>query len=223
MVDALSGQDLERLPIFPLPEAALFPGVLLPLHVFEPRYRALVKDALAARGILAVARLKPGFESDYAGRPPVFEVCGAGVIVDHLAHPDGRYHITLRGLSRVRILEELSYELSYRLVRGELLFDAPADRALSAALETKISSLWTTLAPKLPEALRDLTVVTRGADGAGRYSDLLAGAIVGDADTSQSLLSELDPCERLRTLAERLQTLADALAPPHAGRKRDWN
>jgi uncharacterized protein len=221
MVDALSGQDLERLPIFPLPEAALFPGVLLPLHVFEPRYRSLVRDALAGRGVLAVARLKPGEE--YGVRPPVFEVCGAGVIVDHLAHPDGRYHITLRGLGRVRIIEELALEFSYRLVRGELLCDAPADRALSAALETKIAALWSALAPKLPEALRDLSVVTRGADGAGRYSDLLAGAIVGDAETSQSLLSELDPCERLRTLAERLQTLADALAPPQADRKRDWN
>jgi uncharacterized protein len=222
MVDALSGQDLERLPIFPLPEAALFPGVLLPLHVFEPRYRSLVRDALAGRGVLAVARLKPG-EGESGARPPVFEVCGAGVIVDHLAHPDGRYHITLRGLGRVRIVEELALEFSYRLVRGELLSDAPADRALSAALETKIAALWSALAPKLPEALRDLSVVTRGADGAGRYSDLLAGAIVGDAETSQSLLSELDPCERLRTLAERLQTLADALAPPQAGRKRDWN
>jgi len=213
MLDVLSEQDLERLPIFPLPEAALFPGVLLPLHVFEPRYRALVRDALSSRKVLAVARLKPGFESDYAGRPPVFEICGAGVIIDHVAHADGRFHVTLRGLARVRILEELAPELAYRTVRAGLVSDSSADQALCSALETQITRLWGSIASRLPEGLRDLSQVTRAAGDSGRFSDLLAGAIVGDAETSQQLLSELDPGERLRVLAERLQALVDALAP----------
>ena len=63
--DTLRPEDLAALSIFPLPDATLFPGVPLPLHVFEPRYRALVRDALASSKVLAVARLKPGFESDY--------------------------------------------------------------------------------------------------------------------------------------------------------------
>src|SRR5688500_11036016 len=104
----LEAQDLTELSIFPLPNVALFPGAVLPLHVFEPRYRDLIREALAGRQVLAVARLEPGFESDYEGRPPVFEVCGVGAIESHTQRPDGRFDVALRGLARVRIVEELA-------------------------------------------------------------------------------------------------------------------
>ena len=74
----LSEQDLAALPVFPLPNVVLFPEAILPLHVFEPRYRELVREVLSGRKLMAVARLKPGFEDDYEGRPPVFDVCGVG-------------------------------------------------------------------------------------------------------------------------------------------------
>src|SRR5438445_1440036 len=95
---------LDALPIFPLPQTVLFPGALLPLHVFEPRYRALTRDVLAGRKLMGVARLKPGFEATYDGRPPVFSVCGVGIVTESVEHADGRFDLTLRGLSRVRIV-----------------------------------------------------------------------------------------------------------------------
>src|SRR5258706_15174261 len=98
----LEEQDLAELSIFPLPNVALFPGAALPLHVFEPRYRELVSEVLAGRRIMAVARLKPGFERDYEGRPPVYDVCGVGAVENHNQRADGRFDITLRGLARVR-------------------------------------------------------------------------------------------------------------------------
>src|SRR5205085_8990732 len=83
---------LEHLGMFPLPEAQLFPGALLPLHVFEPRYRALTRDVLAAATpVMAVAMLEPGFEAEYDGRPGVRAVCGVGEIIEHRLYPDGRY------------------------------------------------------------------------------------------------------------------------------------
>jgi len=205
--------ELNALSVFPLPNAALFPGALLPLHVFEARYRDLIRDALSGSKTLAIARLKPGFESDYEGRPPVFDVCGAGRIVEHVAHPDGRYHILLRGISRVRILGELPPATLYRVVRGEVIDDLATDPALAAALEQKIYQLWTVLAPELPEVLRDLNEVTAGAEGAGAFADRVAAVMASDADFGQALLSEPDPCERLRVIAERLQTLTDSLTP----------
>lgn len=212
-VTELDALELNALSVFPLPNASLFPGALLPLHVFEARYRDLIRDALSGSKMLAIARLKPGFEVDYEGRPPVFDVCGAGRIVEHVAHQDGRYHILLRGISRVRILGELPPATLYRVVRGEVIDDLPADPALGSALEKKIHQLWTVLAPELPEVLRDLVEVTRGAEGVGGFADRVAAVMAGDADLGQALLSEPDPCERLRIIVERLQTLTDSLTP----------
>src|SRR5689334_23514789 len=101
----LEEQDLAELSIFPLPNVALFPGAMLPLHVFEPRYRELVRQVLGARKIMAVARLRPGYERDYEGRPPLYDVCGVGALESHNERPDGRFDIVLRGLARVRIVE----------------------------------------------------------------------------------------------------------------------
>jgi len=209
----LDALELNALSVFPLPNASLFPGTLLPLHVFEARYRDLIRDALAGSRTLAIARLKPGFESDYEGRPPVFDVCGVGRIVEHSAHEDGRYHVLLRGVSRVRILAELPPATLYRVVRGEVINDLPVDPALGSAFERKIQQLWTVLSPELPDVLRDLGDVTRGAEGAGAFADRVAAVMAGDAELGQALLSEPDPCERLRIIAERLQTLTDSLTP----------
>lgn len=220
---ALSREELAALPIFPLPAGVLFPGGLLPLHVFEPRYRELIRDALAGSKSLAVARLRPGFESSYEGRPPVFDICGAGRIVEHVEHPDGRFHIMLRGVSRVRIVEELPPERSYRLVRGDALSDSASDPALSSALATKIAALWRVLAPELPEPLRDLAELTRGADEAGAYADRIASTIIGDPELGQALLDELDPCERLRLLVEQLQISVDSMTATHSKRRTQLN
>src|SRR5215470_7185187 len=109
MRDAAAPLDrsaLAALPIFPLPNCVLLPGGLLPLHVFEPRYRELTRDCLAGQRLMAVARLQPGHEAAYFGRPPVHDLAGLGRIIcsDELA--DGRFHILLRGIGRVRIVEE---------------------------------------------------------------------------------------------------------------------
>lgn len=219
----LEPRDLAELSIFPLPNVTLFPGAALPLHVFEPRYRELTAAALGGRGLMAVARLKPGYEPHYDGRPPVFDVCGVGFIEQHTLRGDGRFDITLRGLARVRIIEELPPQRAYRQVRALLLRDAPGEPALVAAWQVKLASLWERLASHLPEPVRDLRELTRGADDASAYSDRLAAAMVADPDACQQLLAELDPAERLRLLAARVQELVDALAPPAAGHARGLN
>ena len=215
--------DLSRLPIFPLPQATLFPGALLPLHVFEPRYRELTRDVLADNQLMAVARLKPGFESNYEGRPPVYEVCGVGRVIEQHERPDGRFDLTLSGVARVRIVSEHPPDRLYRAVRAELLLDTPPEPALVVALEAQIATLWRALGPHLPESVRDLRELTRDAAGAGAYADRLAATLVGDPDVSQRLLAETDPAERLRILVERLQELADTLAPASARSANRWN
>jgi uncharacterized protein len=218
-----TSEDLSRLPIFPLPQTTLFPGALMPLHVFEPRYRELTRDVLADNQLMAVARLKPGFEANYEGRPPVFEVCGVGRVIEHKERPDGRFDLTLSGVARVRIVSEHPPDRLYRAVRAELLLDTPAEPALVVALEAQITTLWRALGPHLPEGVRDLRELTRDAADAGVYADRLAATLVGDPDVSQALLTETDPTERLRILVERLQELADTLAPASARAVNRWN
>ncbi len=96
----------ELLPLFPLPNVVLFPNVFLPLHIFEPRYRAMVADALATDRMIGMVLLRPGWERDYEGRPPIYPVGCSGVITHAERLADGRYNIVLRGVERFRIVEE---------------------------------------------------------------------------------------------------------------------
>ena len=102
------------LPLFPLPNVVLFPNVFLPLHIFEPRYRAMVADALDGDRLIGMVLLRPGWEGDYEGRPPVFPIGCAGLISHHEQLPDGRYNIVLRGLEKFRVEREDDSRL-YRL------------------------------------------------------------------------------------------------------------
>jgi Lon protease-like protein len=106
---------LVKAPLFPLPHGALLPGELLPLHVFEPRYRALLADARQGSKMIAIATLLPGWEAEYAGAPAVAEIVGLGRMVDDRPRDDGTSDIVLQGLLRAEIAAELEAEKPYRL------------------------------------------------------------------------------------------------------------
>ena len=131
------------LPIFPLPNVVLFPNVFLPLHIFEPRYREMVADALDSDRMIGMVLLKPGWEHEYEGRPPVYPIGCSGVIthVDRLT--DGRYNIVLRGVERFRILEE-DHSRSYRRALVEPVLEralVPEDRAVLRRQRSKLEAL----------------------------------------------------------------------------------
>src|SRR5689334_12879799 len=114
-----------RARLFPLPNLVLFPHVVQPLHIFEPRYRQMTADALTGDRLIALVLLKPGWEEDYDGRPPVHPVACLGRVVADQLLPDGRYNLLVRGLSRVRLLGEASDDKPYRIARAELINDEP--------------------------------------------------------------------------------------------------
>jgi Lon protease-like protein len=88
------------LPIFPLPSVVLFPNVFLPLHIFEPRYRQMIADALSGDRIIGMVLLKPGYEDDYEGRPPIYGTGCSGLITHVERTEDGRYNLVLRGFEK---------------------------------------------------------------------------------------------------------------------------
>lgn len=116
MVDPVSIVAGTVVPVFPLPGTVFFPGTLLPLNVFEPRYRAMVRDAAASDRLIAMALLRPGWESDYAGRPPIHPIGTVGRIEQLEPQDDGRFHMRLIGLTRVRF-DELTSTRPYRLAQ----------------------------------------------------------------------------------------------------------
>ena len=114
------------IPVFPLPNVVLFPHVSLGLHIFEPRYRRMVEDALASDRLIAMALLKEGWERDYYGSPPVHTVACAGAIEEYQRLPDARLNIRLRGLSRIA-LGTISSADPYRVADFRVLRDRNAD------------------------------------------------------------------------------------------------
>jgi len=97
---------LVPVPLFPLSNVVLFPGVRAPLHVFEPRYRQMTRDALAGERLIGMIAVRPEHQGAMAGDPPLFEVGCLGTIVESEALPDGRYHVVLLGTSRFRVERE---------------------------------------------------------------------------------------------------------------------
>jgi Lon protease-like protein len=120
----MSFQPKHPVPVFPLPGVVLFPGVHLPLHVFELRYRTMVREALSGERLIALALLMPGWEEDYHGSPE-FHPLGCLARIDEVAWlPDDCYHLRLLGLSRAR-LGRLVREFPYRAVRAQVLPQEP--------------------------------------------------------------------------------------------------
>jgi uncharacterized protein len=133
------------LPLFPLPDVVLFPGVLLPLHIFEPRYRSMVSDALEGDRRIGMVLLKPGWEPLYEKQPPIYSIGCSGAIVHSGRLEDGRYNIVLQGIERVRILDE-DHTRSYRRATVEAMPDAPLTEADHDALSRTRTKLEMVLA-----------------------------------------------------------------------------
>jgi len=182
------------IPIFPLPDLTLFPKISRPLHIFEPRYRAMVADALKGDRIIGMVLLRPGYEADYEGRPPVYAIGCAGVITDVQELPDGRFNIVLRGLVKFRITGE-DQSRPYRLARVDAMPESPDDEE-RAALRKQRS--------KLESLLAAFT---------GRYSSEPLPASISEEDLVNGLAQylELDPIDH-QELLERDGVLSRAEA-----------
>jgi Lon protease-like protein len=205
-----------RIPIFPLPEVVFFPETVLPLHVFEPRYRQMIADCLAGDRWLAVVMLRPGWEKDYQGRPPVHPVAGAGEVIQAEVLADGRYNILLDGRARVRLLaEEPPDERAYRVVRAERLGDrgpSPDDRTFPARLQElrmAHAQLLVALGQSHPDVVGRLTVA--GASP-GAVVDRIVSAVVPDAEVRQRVLEAVDVSERLDLAVGALSELLGMVA-----------
>lgn len=192
--------------LFPLPQMVLLPGGLAPLHVFEPRYRALVRDALAGDRLIAPALLLPGFEADYAGAPPIDPTVCVGRIVLDEPLADGRFNLLVAGLRRARVVEE-DRSRDYRRARVELLPDVPLapdrERIETARLIRFVEGLPAARVRhvgRLATVLQLLASEVPAALPFGAALDLVADALALDGDERMAILREADVARRLAAL-----------------------
>jgi Lon protease-like protein len=209
-------------PVFPLPRVVLFPHTVVPLHVFELRYRTMVREALSAERVIALAQLKPGYEQDYYGSPPIYDVGCLARFEEVEWLPNDCYDIKVRGISRVRFLRFMR-DFPYRSALLEMRPQAPyaeddplvqiEKRALAVACGRWMAEAARVAGEKPPDAPSD----------ALRYEALVNAAcmLLGRAVEEQRSLFEMDSVvERGRRIRELMEARL-ARGPSRGGGAQD--
>jgi len=213
--------ELSRLPIFPLPGMALLPGGQIPLHVFEPRYRRLVRDCSRGAGVIGLASIPDGEEgvTDPMRKPRILPVLGAGILVRVERLPDGRSNIVVRGVLRARVEREHESREPYRLVEAVALSDetGDADAARADSLRRLVFALCT--AQRNPASAALAQIAGRAAVP-GELADVVAGAVIADPFERQTILETLSVSRRLLRV-ERAVSAALALTAGSASSLRN--
>jgi Lon protease-like protein len=205
--------------LFPLPNLVLFPHVVQGLHVFEPRYRQMMEDALAGDGLIALVLLQPTEdEEESEEKPVVASVACLGRIIWHEKLPDGRFNLRLKGLSRVRLVEEVPTDRLYRLARTELVPDVlPADAQRLKKLRRALAEA---VLPRFADdgpARQQVQELFDGEMSLGHVCDVLGYALPLPLDMKQALLMEPHVDIRAEVMTQALQVSAarsDRKFPP---------
>jgi len=211
-----------QIPIFPLPDVVLFPHTLLPLHIFEPRYRQMIRDCLAGDKRLAMALLRPGWESDYYGRPPVYPIAGAGEIIQHEELPDGRFNILLRGTMRIGITAEGPVDKPYRMARARPLPDRypDGDPQLLANRIERLKVFYLRILSEVQKGQGEIAKIFSGVKDPGIIVDRIAGAAIADAETRQQVLEAVEVATRLTLVQDHLVAVLAHLSDRNAPAER---
>jgi len=200
---------VKRLKVFPLPSVVLLPGSAAPLHIFEPRYRAMVKDALEGDGLFAMAQVMPGQESLLAGKPALEEMLCVGLIGMNEVLEDGRYNLVLVGVARARLKHELPTSQLYREVEAELL----EDEAVEAEADVSLRRAVVELVARLPTQVGQRVAQVASRVSGGALADVVASTFMQEPAKRFEILNETDVRQRIELVTEELLMLVGHLKP----------
>lgn len=204
-LDSFSGV----IPLFPLSTVVFFPNTLLPLHIFEPRYKRMVNDVINTDKIIGMALLKPGWEDNYYENPEVFNVVGMGRIVSSETFEDGRINIVLYGLKRVKIVEIIE-NLPYRLARVDIVNDLHGsdEESLRARIDELISK-WNLL---IEDTEKSHNIDINTMLPMESLTDALATLICSNVFEKQVLLEEPNVHKRAEIIIRDLETRLEIIS-----------
>ncbi len=188
---------LSRLSVFPLSGAILFPRMQLPLHIFEPRYRALVSDAMARDRRIAMIQPREGGDN-----PALFQVGCVGHIAQVEALDDGRYNLILEGKTKFRMIRELSVTTPFRQIEAELESEEAEDQMLALAARASLEQESRKFADAQGYAV-DWESVSRLDDEA--LVNGIAQIAPFDAAAKQALLEASDLSTRAELIVQLMQ------------------
>jgi Lon protease-like protein len=203
-IGQLSAELPAEAPIMVLPGAVLFPHALMPLFIFEPRYRAMLAHALESSRMFCVALMKPGL--DDAQTPADFaHIAGIGLLRACVGRDDGTSHLVLQGLARVH-LEDFVQEQPFRVARIRELRPASSDSAELESLSLAVRDLCQRLLPAAASAQREqLTAQLAQVEDPSVLCDVVAHTFLRNAASQQEVLEQVEVAARLRTVLRHLQ------------------
>ncbi|HTQ39541.1 MAG TPA: LON peptidase substrate-binding domain-containing protein [Pirellulales bacterium] len=192
--------------LFPLPNLVMFPHVMQPLHIFEPRYRAMLEEALAGDRLFALCLLSPGWETDYEGRPPVHPVACLCRVATHHVTEQGTYNVLVWGLRRIKIVRELPPTKLFREAEVTLLDDVYPEENASrrGALQRRLVAAFRKVLPKLPVAQSQLEPFLTDQINLGMLTDIVTYTSNLDQKIKTELLAQPLPDLRALLLLECL-------------------
>jgi uncharacterized protein len=202
-----------RTRLFPLPNLVMFPHVMQPLHIFEPRYRQMVDEAMAGDRLIGMAVLAPGWENDYDGRPPLESVACLARIATCQALADGRFNILVMGLRRIELVRELPPKYLFREAEVRVIEDAyPTEAAAGRpGLQRKLIEAFKKIVPSLTASHEQLDELLASDIALGMLTDIIGYTLELELPFKQQLLAERSVDRR----AERLLThLSGSPIPP---------
>jgi Lon protease-like protein len=191
---------LDDLPIFPLPSVVLFPRALLPLHIFEPRYRAMLDHCMKTHRTMAIALIADPNDKDAQGEPRFASIAGVGRIIEHQPLESGRSNILLHGRARVDLVERPT-DGPFRRARAKLRADLKTP--VPAADRSALISAATSVASELHKR-DDFSFALPTNVEIDALADLCAQHLVLDPKARQSLLEERDVASRVRAVIAEL-------------------
>jgi Lon protease-like protein len=203
--------------LFPLPGLVLFPHAVQPLHIFEARYREMTAEAIESDRLIALVLLRNGWEEQYDQRPPVHSVACLGRIVADQLMPDGRYNLVLRGIARIRIVEELPVNKPFRVVQSEIIVETVSDDV--EELMTLRTALADMILPRITNGpvREQVQGLFHGELPLGRVCDLLAFGLPLPPESKQFLLEIPDVPDRARGLMEAFSAVVGGQSKPIPG------
>lgn len=205
--------ELDAVKLFPLPGVVLFPRAVLPLHIFEHRYRQMTADALAGDRHIAMALLQPGWEQSYYGRPALEPVVCIGRILSHEMLPDGKYNFLLQGVMRAEIVREVEAGEAYRVAETKPLEEMLVSEVALRVERERLSELFLSSPMGEMGAGQQFRQIVRSDLATPEVADLAAFTFMEDAAVKQSLLAEADVRRRVRMTVEALESLVRGMPP----------